>query len=80
MSLLVSWLRKQENYNRWRGADTFRGESKESLCSEIRMKLICNGITSRMNNDIKSKIQELHQKYSIFIYAISIFYATQCLG
>lgn len=63
LSVLVTWLSEESNYSRWKGGDSTRGETKETLCTEIRLKLIENNIHDRMNRDIRSRISELHKKY-----------------
>ncbi|KAL0078446.1 hypothetical protein J3Q64DRAFT_1766403 [Phycomyces blakesleeanus] len=62
IEILVTWLCKEGNYGRWRGGEA-QGISKESLCSEIKAKMTENGITHRLNSDIRAKIQHLQEKY-----------------
>lgn len=63
MGIIVEWLRKPENYGKWKGGDENNGENKETLCSQIRDILIENGINHRTNRDIRNRIKYIHDKF-----------------
>lgn len=63
MTILVEWLRNPVNYSRWKGGDGHNGQTKESLCTEIRQLFIANGITNRDNRHVRNKIEWIHDKF-----------------
>lgn len=62
-SILMDWLTTEGNYARWTGSDGQRGETKETLLTEIRQKMEAVGIHGRTNADIRSRIATLQHRF-----------------
>jgi len=64
MAVIIDWLTKEGNYNRWRGGDKQNGMTKMGIENEIRQIIKDKGITlERQGQDIHIKINNLEQQF-----------------
>ena len=64
MVVIVDWLTKEGNYNRWRGGDRQNGTTKLGIANEISQIIKDSGITAdRQGRDIHIKINRLEQQF-----------------
>lgn len=65
MAVVIDWILEAGNYGKWKGSDENNGESKETLCTQIRSRLEEKGIHHRTNRDIRNRIQYIQEKYRL---------------
>jgi len=64
MSVIIDWLTKEGNYNRWRRGDKQNGTKKQGIVNEISQIIRGSGITAdRQGQDIHIKINHLEQQF-----------------
>jgi len=64
MAVIIDWLTREGNYNRWRGGDRQNGMTKLGIASEISQLIRDKGITAdRQGQDIHIKINRLEQQF-----------------
>jgi len=64
MVVIINWLTKEGNYNRWRGGDRQNGTKKLGIASEISQLIKEKGITvERQALAIHVKINRLEQNF-----------------
>jgi len=64
MAVIIDWLTKEGNYNRWRGGDKQNSTSKQVIANEISQIIRDSGITAdRQGRDIHIKINRLEQQF-----------------
>lgn len=63
IAVLLDWLTVPRNYTRWRAGKSQFGETRETLCSEIKAEMRRNGIVHRENANIRTQISELERSY-----------------
>lgn len=63
IAVLLEWLTAPGNYARWRSGKAALGETRETLCSEIKAALRRQGILHRENANIRTQISELERSY-----------------
>jgi len=64
MAVIIDWLTKEGNYNRWRGGDKQNGKTKLGIANEISQIIKDQGITLvRQGRDIHIKINCLEQHF-----------------
>ena len=62
--VIIDWLTREGNYNRWRGGDRQNGTTKLGIASEISQLIRDSGITAdRQGHDIHVKINRLEQQF-----------------
>ena len=64
MAVIIDWLTREGNYNRWRGGDKQNGTKKQVIANEISQIIRDSGITvDRQGRDIHVKINRLEQQF-----------------
>jgi len=64
MVVIIDWLTKEGNYNRWHGGDKQIGTTKMGIANEISQIIKDKGITlERQGQDIHIKINHLEQQF-----------------
>jgi len=64
MAVIIDWLTKEGNYNRWCGGDKQNGMTKMGIANIISQIIKDKGITSeRQGQDIHIKINHLEQQF-----------------
>jgi len=62
--MIIDWLTKEGNYNRWHGGDKQNGMTKLGIANTIRQIIKNKGITAeRLGQDIYVKINHLEQQF-----------------
>ncbi|KAI9993812.1 hypothetical protein PInf_016333 [Phytophthora infestans] len=63
IAILLEWLTAPGNYARWRDGKSQTGETRETLCSEIKSTMRQHGIHHRENANIRTQISELERSF-----------------
>ncbi|KAL4159535.1 hypothetical protein PRNP1_000112 [Phytophthora ramorum] len=63
IGILLEWLTTPGNYARWRDGKSQTGETRETLCSEIKNNMRQHGIHHRENANIRTQISELERSF-----------------
>lgn len=63
MQILIEWFREPKNFNRYKGVNGQKGETKESLCGEVVSIMQKNGIFHREKKDIRNRIQHIQASF-----------------
>lgn len=63
ISILLEWLSAPGNYDRWTEGKSQFGETRETLCTEIKNLMKQHGILHRANANIRTHIGELERSY-----------------
>lgn len=63
IGVLLEWLATPGNYARWRDGKSQTGETRETLCSEIKNAMRQHGIHHRANANIRTQISELERAF-----------------
>jgi len=64
MAVIIDWLTKEGNYNRWRGGNKQDGTKKQVIANEISQIIRDSRITAdRQGQDIHIKINCLEQQF-----------------
>eukprot|EP00644_Phytophthora_capsici_P003063 jgi/Phyca11/102717/e_gw1.7.653.1 len=65
VEVLLNWMTKEGNYDKWRGSDRNNGNTKEFLLKEIVAALKTVGIEHRSPAQIREKISNIEEKYRL---------------